>query len=374
MGETVSEGPDDRGSLQLPAIRSHVLGVEVIRGYAPLADLAAISRADVYDAKNNPTGTQRDLSPKHAREAYEYVQREEIGFWPEVFLALRNKNVFKFKLIDPKSGFGIATIDAKAVDNSDDIAISRVDGNHRLHFADGKSDGYPRIEKLVSYCLAININLDTEIKLFRDINNNQKRMNTSHLDNIKLRLTPSYDIRTRDKPLFLANALAKDTDSPLFGIVYDGGISDVRKFIPLRTLKTGLEYMLSRPTRLTALEDPQLQVIVIKNYFSALKKWQPDAWKAPGDYLLLRGAGLWGSCFLGAEVIDRALAQGKYKPDDMLKVLRSGRVWDWSKDGPFRGFSGRSGAVRIRDLIVAEMVDEAGISLKAVMKQIADEN
>ncbi|KRB22156.1 hypothetical protein ASD99_08195 [Mesorhizobium sp. Root695] len=88
---------------------------------------------------------------------------------------------------------------------------------------------------------------------------------------------------------------------------------------------------------------------------------------------MLRGAGFWGVCFLGAEVIDRALAKGGYKPDDMLAVLRSGKSWNWSNGGDFSGLSGRGGAVRIRDLIVAEFAEEESISLKSLMKKISDE-
>jgi hypothetical protein len=87
----------------------------------------------------------------------------------------------------------------------------------------------------------------------------------------------------------------------------------------------------------------------------------------------LRGAGLWGACFLGAEVIDRALARGNYKIDDMARILKSGPEWDWSKNGSFEGLSGRSGAVKIRDRIAAELADESGMSLKAVMRQIAED-
>jgi hypothetical protein len=53
--------PDDRDRLVIPVVRGHVLGVGVMRGYARLCDLAALSAADIYDQKTNPTGTQRDL-------------------------------------------------------------------------------------------------------------------------------------------------------------------------------------------------------------------------------------------------------------------------------------------------------------------------
>jgi DGQHR domain-containing protein len=332
-----------------------------------------MSKPDIYDAKTNPTGTQRDLSPKHARDAYEYVQNEKVGFFPEVFLALRDKSVYKYVPSVKERQFGQISIDLSKITSASDIKISRVDGNHRLHFADGETDGFPAITKIVSFCLAVDITKDQEIKLFRDINNNQRRMNTSHLDNIKLRLAGEDAMAVQDRPLYIANRLKSDKDSPFFSKVYDGGRSDVTKFIPLRTLKTAIEYMFSRPTRLTALDDIKIQTLLVKNYLSALKSWQPQAWDNPQDFLLLRGAGLWGAFFLGAEIIDRALAQGKYKATDMVQILKSGPSWDWSKNGPFRGLSGRSGALRIRDSIVAELDDGTGGSLKSLVQKISKE-
>ncbi|WP_082583381.1 DGQHR domain-containing protein [Mesorhizobium sp. Root695] len=360
------------GKLKIEAISDEVLGVKVIRGFARLCDLSALSKADIYDAHKNPTGTQRDLSPKHARDAYLYVRQEELAFWPEIFLSARDSAVWSFAGT-PNSVIGSLSVDVDLISSSSKILISRVDGNHRLHYADGTSEGYPPITKIVSFCLAVNLTLEQEIKLFRDINNNQRRMNTSHLENIKVRLSDRSELATRDPKLYIADRLAKDSDSPLKGMVFYGGAKDVAKIVPLRTLKSGIEYMFSRPTRLTAIDDIDIQIKVIKNYLSALKKWEPSVWTSPRQYVMLRGAGFWGVCFLGAEVIDRALAKGGYKPDDMLAVLRSGKSWNWSNGGDFSGLSGRGGAVRIRDLIVAEFAEEESISLKSLMKKISDE-
>jgi DGQHR domain-containing protein len=359
--------------LRIPVVVSTVMGLKVARGYAPICDLADISRPDIYDASNNPTGTQRDLSPKHARDAYEYVKVEDVGFFPEVFLALRDTAAASLRMTNESRGFATLEISKAAIRRSDQIKISRVDGNHRLHLADGHAEGYPRLTKVVSFCLAMEISKDQEIKLFRDINNNQRRMNTSHLDNIDLRLSGARAIARRDPPLYIAKKLRDDPDSPLHGKVYDGGRSDVSKFIPLRTLKTGIEYMLSRPTRLTSLDDTDVQATVIKNYFSALKNWEPEAWKRPKDFLMLRGAGLWGICFLGASVIDRALGKGQYRTQDMVNILKSGPDWDWSKGGDFQGYSGRQGALKISDQITGELEDGSGSSLKSLIKKISSE-
>jgi hypothetical protein len=209
-----------------------------------------------------------------------------------------------------------------------------------------------------------------EIAIFRDINDNQKSMDTSHLDKIELRLMGEESVKARNPSLFIASKLADDEDSVLKGFVYQGGRRPPGTFIPLRTLHTGIEYMLSRQTRLTAIGGVDAQVVLIKNYFRALKDWQPDAWQQPREYLLLRGAGLWGTCFLGADVIDRALAAKDFSAEAMLKILQSGRVWDWSKNGDFAGYSGRGGAVKIADQIIRDLKDEHGVTMKDLLTAI----
>jgi DGQHR domain-containing protein len=359
--------------IKIPVIGGAVLGVNVYRGFARLCDLSRISKPDVYDAISNPKGTQRDLSPKHAKEAYEYVRNSEFGYWPEVFLCARDPKVMKFHVSQRHKGFGILEIDDRMAIKSKKIIISRVDGNHRLYYGDGSVEGFSPIVNLVSFCIADNIDLIKELVIFRDINNNQKAMNTSHLDKIDARLAGQQSIRARAPALYLAERLANDSESALSKIVYEGGRRPAGAFIPLRGLKTGIEYMFSRPTKLNALNDIEAQYKIIRNYFSALRKYEPDAWEYPQKFLLLRGAGLWGACFIGAEVIDRTLGQGKYKIEDMLKVLKSGKKWDWSNAGDFKGFSGRGGAVRIRDLVVGELADEAGISVRSLFQKIMSE-
>jgi DGQHR domain-containing protein len=354
--------------LKIKVIRSKVLGVDVVRGFARLSDLARISRADIFDEKENPTGTQRDLSPKHASEAYEYARRSTKGYWPEVFLCLRDAKAARYS--GSEEGVGTLTIDDGKVRASTKIMISRVDGNHRLFLADGETEGVPPLDKVVSFCLAMKLKLAEEIQIFRDINNNQKSMDTSHLDKIELRLSGEELVKTRNPALYIAGKLANDQNSPMVGFVYQGGRRAPGSFIPLRTLHTGIEYMLSRQTRLTAIGGVDAQLVLIKNYFKALKSWVPEAWQTPKDYLLLRGAGLWGSCFLGADVIDRALARKQYTRQAMLSVLKSGRKWDWSRNGDFQGFSGRGGAVKIADMVIRELKDEHGVSMKDLLSEI----
>ncbi len=356
--------------LTLQVLRGQVLGAKVYRGYARLCDLARISKPDIYDQKDNPLGTQRDLSPKHAKQAYEYVKNRDLGYWPEIFLCVRDKSTITYRSSKPHLDFGRITINIEKAKDPNHIAISRVDGNHRLHFADGSKSGFPEITKTVSFCIAYDLNLEQEITLFRDINANQKAMNTSHLDNIETRLTEEDTIKSEQPALFIASKLGRDKKSPLFDLVWEGGKRSTGHIVPLKSLHRGINYMLSKPTKLTALRDPEAEYIVIRNYFSAVKRWQPQAWKRPKAYITLRGSGLWGICLIGAEVIDRVLAKGDYKDSDMLKILISGRAWNWANKGDFQGYGGSGGARKISDKVIHEFEDESGISVKSTYRKI----
>jgi len=357
--------------LVVPAVRGRVLGVNVYRGFARLCDLADLSVADVYDQQDNPSGTQRDLSIPHARDAHAYVKTRDLGFWPEVFLCARLKTAITFTPIsDEQPDIGYLEFHLDRIKKATAVAVSRIDGNHRLHFVDGKSDGYGRIDKTASFCIAYDLSRDDEIQLFKDINKNQKPMNTSHLDKIEVRLTPEEQLKRRSPDLYIAQRLADDAHSPLHGRIYQGGRKRAGVDIPLRGIKTGIEYMLSRSTQLPHLDDAEAQYRVIRNYVAAFKKWQPKAWTEPKEYIALRGAGLWAVCFIGAHVIDRALQQDKFGSDDMLEILRSGKHWDWGKNGDFRGMSGRGGALEISRMVTRKLQDKSRMSTKQLFDKI----
>ena len=357
--------------IKTPVLRSKVLGVNVYRGYEQLCVLSDISKADIYDQKNNPLGTQRDLSPKHARDAFEYVKNTELGFWPEVFLCARENKVLTYRpLSQEMPDLGVLEIDMDLISQSEDVLISRVDGNHRLHYADGREKGYSRIEKMVSFCLAFDLSREEEIQLFKDINKNQKPMSTSHLDGIEVRLTPEEELKRRTPDLYIAQKLSSETSSALHGKVYQGGKKPAGVEMPLRGLRTGIQYMLSRSTQLPRLGDAEAQYKVIKNYFSAVKVWQPKAWSKPKEYIILRGAGLWAICFLGAQVIDRALMNNKFDQTALLNILKSGHEWDWSNKGSFVGLSGRSGALEISNKVARQLKDANQISTEQLFDKI----
>lgn len=128
--------------------------------------------------------------------------------------------------------------------------------------------------------------------------------------------------------MFIAQKLGEDINSPFYNKIYKGGKKAISADIPLRGIKSGIEYLLSRSIKLPQLENTDAQYIVIKNYFSAFKKVHPKSWETPKDYLTLRGAGLWAVCMIGANVIDRALTKNKFDVDPMIDILKSGKEWD----------------------------------------------
>ena len=128
--------------------------------------------------------------------------------------------------------------------------------------------------------------------------------------------------------------------------------------------------MLTRSTQLPRLDDAEAQYRVIRNFFSAFKQWQPKAWSEPKEYIVLRGSGLWAVCFIGAHVIDRALLQDKFDAEFMFTILKSGKDWDWSKGGDFRGLGGRQGALEISKSVTAKLEDEQRMSTKQLFENI----
>jgi len=76
---------------------------------------------------------------------------------------------------------------------------------------------------------------------------------------------------------------------------------------------------------------------------------------------------------LGGYVIDRMLDKGKYSQKDALSILRSGREWNWTRNGDFKGYSGRGGASEIAKNINSEFSSSDVVSIKDLAKKIKKE-
>jgi hypothetical protein len=125
--------------------------------------------------------------------------------------------------------------------------------------------------------------------------------------------------------LYIVQKLQKDKSSPLHNLIHEGG--KVHKGATLSgltvaNLSGAIRDMLSRSAKLSQFPDADAQYKVIKNYWLAVKKWLPAAWKRPRDFMIFKGVGLYAISYVGIEIIDRSLLKGKFGSEDMLSYLQ----------------------------------------------------
>jgi DGQHR domain-containing protein len=357
--------------VELTASRGKNLDTICYRGSAPLAQLALISQTDVFDQVTNPKGLQRDLSPKHASEAYEYVHRskdtEYPRAFPEVVLNVRDRKILE----QADDEHGVTKLRFSIADMRDGkVYVSRVDGNHRLFHAAGDERRDPLLAE-VPFQLHVGLTQEQERSLFVDINSNQKGLSSSHLAVMQNRLT-AEEIEIRDHlDRWIASRLSKDSASPWHGMIHEGGSKrgtrqqGLTRLVNFASIQSGVSKFLSKSQYIHDLGDAQLQYIVIRNYWQAVKQAFALEWATPKDYLLLKNVGVWSLSILGATIIDRCMPLGKVATDDFAYYLRQARArFDWSKDATgeraVAGMNGNKAALIIAAEMAQELTAEGG--------------
>lgn len=359
---------------QFPVIVGTCLGVKAYRGYGLLSDLAAISKADIFDQVNNRMGTQRNLSVIHARKAYEYVSDNEKAFYPEIILNIRDESYVDLKPTQPHNGCTFAVLSfVKDPRANQQVIVSRLDGNHRLWFADGHDASFEAVSRPVSFCFVVLPKIEDELELFRDINDNQMGMNTSHLENITARLLGEKVLKVKNPAAYIVQRLQGDPDSPLYARIHEGGI--IRKGatlsgLTIANLTLAVKDMLTRSAKLSQFPDTDAQFEVIKNYWKAVQKWLPNAWKHPRDYIIFKGVGLYATSYVGIEVIDRCLMKGKYEPDDMLPYLKQIPSTSLLSAKTGLAYAGRGGGRKMANDLIANLEEPGEVSLNRLQKMI----
>jgi DGQHR domain-containing protein len=365
-------------TIEVVAVESGNIDTVCYRGSAPIADLAAISQADVFDQVSNPNGLQRDLSPKHASDAYNYLNREKDEefprAFPEVILNVRDEDVVSVEPINTGrqkrvKGFRF-TFDLDAILDQVDaggIAVSRVDGNHRLFYAGGNGRREPQRE-IIPFQLHVGLSPEQEANLFVDVNANQKGLNSSHLHILRSRLTPEeQEIQQHPERVF-ARRLSEDEDSPWTGMIYMGGSrkgsreAGEDRPVSFVTLEQGVRRTLSKSQYIHDLTLPDAQYILLRNYWQAVASTFSEEWESYKDYLLIKNVGVLGFSLAGGTIIDRCMARG----DVTVEAMRAYTdqlvgVFDWSKDArgekSVAGMSGNRAALLIAGELVAGLVD-----------------
>lgn len=219
-----------------------VLGIfRIIRGFAHLRDLGAVSvpykMKDTDEPAFRVVGHQREESEEHANDIKNYLEKSENRFLPEVILSVRApiNLVVASGEMDPddvSSGetvFGVQSLGDSLVEISrryssqtmrmqrlrirrssleqikQDKLIRRIDGNHRLHFAEQLTeDPITPSKYLASFCMVLlrppgNEEDDfAESLIFHTINSTSLPLESEHDLRLILGQNPAYQM-TPDK-------------------------------------------------------------------------------------------------------------------------------------------------------------------------------
>ena len=150
---------DEHSLPEFFVVTGNCLGHATYRGFASLSYLSDISRADVFDQENNKLGTQRNLTPSHARKAYQYVTMRENAFYPEVVLNIRDKSYITFVELEKNEDCTFGILRFKKDPRKDrKIVISRLVSTEATH---RRTISAPRF--LITFCGATTLPFDFDI-------------------------------------------------------------------------------------------------------------------------------------------------------------------------------------------------------------------
>jgi len=125
-------------------LQQNVLGTfSVIRGFADLRDLAAVSVAIPYEGSGlgDSKGYQRALDEAHVEGLKRFLQRGRYRFFPEIILSLRSKGEddpivpFRKRRVSENDAAYVIRVNLRALPGTIHSPIRRIDGNHRLEAA-----------------------------------------------------------------------------------------------------------------------------------------------------------------------------------------------------------------------------------------------
>ncbi len=401
------------------------LNLWVLRGFAPMDLLSEISSADVYDEYKNPQGTQRDLTKSHSQDALDYAVESDLlsaevdpRAFPEVILNARDTDVIQ--VFSVEDGIAITGFDSLGgLDDSEskifnlkvrtDLLrwpkppyqpqISRVDGNHRLYQAENARDEDGELESLpeIPFSIFVGLNPAQERKLFKDINANQKGMESAFLDTIVISQGDEVALLSDSKTraLVIAKRLTA-TGSAFDGKVFSGGSRKGAKEkygevppLKLNALKRAIQTTLRKADRLvaaqlpTSLDSEQLSAadyeqklltgvdaiyVMLDRFWKAVSYAYPDAWQNRKDFILLQSIGLEAFSMLAARIIeDLFFNVKKVEQADFNGVLQDIAKKFKLDKAEFDGIAGAAGASEVYTRALKKMSSDAQIA--AVMNQ-----
>lgn len=383
------------------------LNITAIRGYAPLNVLAEISSGDVYDEHLNSEGTQRDLKPKHSKEALEYAlgalevtSDESPRAFPEITLNARDKNVIQIQDLQG------AEVDLDALSNDPNATaqivrvrvlarnivwpkpkfnpqISRVDGNHRLSQAEDMIVENETVVPSVPFSLFVGLSTRQERMIFSDINGKHVGMPAAIITSFNSAMIPAdIAVTTANaRAAWIARQLTQE-GMAFYGKVHFGGATDGAREVfgskpplTLQGLKSAVAKTLEKSPRLIAqlfpeidLNDPMMStdsrkqdrvdngmkvVVLLNRFWSAVRDSNPEAWDNKKDYILLSSIGLMGFSELAGPLIEDLLLAKKTTQEADFRAVTDHLASKVSlhKDN-YRAIAGAGGAKKVANALM----------------------
>ncbi len=378
----------DQRTITVRAILSRNLDTECYRGSAPLADLANISKADIFDQDQNAKGLQRNLSPSHAQAAYTYAARESDPKWPrafpEVVLNVRDKTAVKMEEVG--EGWFVLTFDCDRIERAPRPIVSRIDGNHRLEYTAGGTKRHEPLHIEAPFQIHIGLNTEQEASLFLDINANQKGLNTSHLSWLQSRLSEEEEEIRQHPERWIARRLSEDPMSPWSGLIHKGGSKAGARMqghtrpVNFKSLENGVKRTLGKSQYIHDLTDIKAQYVVIRNYWNGVKRVFSEEWSRAQDFQVLKNVGVMSFSILGGTVVDRCLASSppRVSIDPMTQYLsQCAGTWDWASDAlgekAIAGMSGNRAIAIIAGAMAGDLADDFGPSVLELQANLANQ-
>jgi len=223
-----------------------VLGIfRIIRGFADLRDLAAISVPyEMGDGQqpNLVVGHQRELNPKHALDIKKYLEQSDNRFIPEVILAVRCEVIaiqIEAETVGvTDTGQGPIKLDRRFSGKNHRMQklwirrnrlnevkagklIRRIDGNHRLALAEHLQEDMTLPNKyLAPFCMVLLGPSDNdaddfaESLIFHTINSTALPLESEHSLRLLLGQNPAHAMT----PAIASNALAGRSITPTIAL------------------------------------------------------------------------------------------------------------------------------------------------------------
>jgi DNA sulfur modification protein DndB len=307
-------------------------GRRVALGFAPARILYALSFADVL-VEETGRGYQRRFNAKHSLDFRRYIHGAASSTIPLTFNLRPNASQI-WSLSETVSGISTLTIK-----DGTEKALIQVDCQHRLGYL---SD----VDVTLPFMTFLGLDEREEMEIFSVINSKARGLSNSLLDFHEASLAGDL---AREKPeLYIALQLNTNPDSPWMKQLDLGGTatSGMMRRASLRTMQKAVKKFLNQ-TQILKTEQTETAAEVVIAFWSAVSLVVQDAWNAPRAYLITKGVGVYALMVIAADLY---IEVGKQPCDKRFFTTKLSEFLgdiDWSRQGPFQGFGGEGGVMKV---------------------------